>query len=59
MASLVRAFAGMRAISLAPGLGSPSMPMPPSTMAISPSAVTLPTRAIGIPQRSHTSRMAG
>ena len=59
MASLVSAFAGMRAISVAPGFGRPSGPMPPSTMAMSPSVVTRPTRAIGMPQRSHTSRTAG
>ena len=60
MASLVSALAGTRAISVAPGIrAAPSGPMPPSTMAMSPSVVTRPTRAIGMPQRSQTSRTAG
>ncbi len=47
MASLVRALAGIRAIS-----------RPPLVMAMSPSSVTVPMTATGRPQRSQTSRTA-
>ncbi len=56
MASLVSALAGIRAISTAPGFGRPSASSPPSTMAMSPSAVTRPMIATGRPQRVQTSR---
>ena len=56
IASLVRAAAGMRAISRAPAAGRPSASSPPSTIAMSPSSVTRPMIATGRPQRSHTSR---
>ena len=59
MASLVSARAGIRASSRAPCRGRPSAPRPPSTIAMSPSAVTRPMIATGRPHRSQTSSTAG
>ena len=55
IASLVSAAAGIRASSRR-RRGRPSASRPPSTTAMSPSAVTRPMIATGRPQRSQTSR---
>ena len=59
IASEASARAGTRASSRAPGFGRPSASRPPSTTAMSPSSVTRPITAHGIPHRAQIAAIPG